>query len=563
MASGPDGDREATNLRGQNAATGQTDDPNPNPGRHVHETETVVGNRDEGASSLDEPRTAGAAGDSVADLNEFKGALIELGLISADEVVAFEVDPSSGLLGLARALVKAGRLTPYQSAAIYQKKSRGLLIGNYIILDKLGVGGMGVVFKARHRKLGARRRAQDPPSLVCSRQERGYAVSPRGRSRRPPQAPQCRGCVDADEDRAVNFLVMDYVEGRDLDRVVRDRGPMPVVQAIDCIIQAARGLEAAHAQGIVHRDIKPGNLMLDTAGTIRVLDLGLARIVDASNPFSKTAAGRLTESGMYMGTIDYMAPEQAEDSHRVDHRADIYSLGCTLYYLLTGKEPFPGETVLKRLLAHMERPAPSLRALRPTVSPTVDNAYQKMMAKRPDDRPASMTEVIALLESCKASGVEVQAQAPTGEAPKSRPELKVFNEPTLKRTGSSKPRSDPSIFAVGEQRDRTLIEHDLNFEDLVMDVRPEARPTPLPPHQAGAGQSPATEATSNAKIPKPAESNANGPRGPGRFGRAGGGVRPVRLVPGPPAGHRRSFAETRVPFASGIERAAAQEQRAT
>ena len=92
-----------------------------------------------------------------------------------------------------------------------------------------------------------------------------------------------------------------------------------------------------------------------------MLDLGLARIVDAANPFGKSAAGRLTESGMYMGTVDYMAPEQAEDSHRVDHRADIYSLGCTLYYLLTGREPFAGETVLKRLMAHMERPAPSLR----------------------------------------------------------------------------------------------------------------------------------------------------------------------------------------------------------
>ena len=117
--------------------------------------------------------------------------------------------------------------------------------------------------------------------------------------------------------------------------------------------------------------------MLDSAGTVRVLDLGLARIVDAANPFSKTAAGRLTESGMYMGTVDYMAPEQAEDSHRVDHRADIYSLGCTLYYLLTGQEPFPGETVLKRLIAHMERPAPSLRTARPDVSPALDAAYQR------------------------------------------------------------------------------------------------------------------------------------------------------------------------------------------
>ena len=104
---------------------------------------------------------------------------------------------------------------------------------------------------------------------------------------------------------------------------------------------------------------------------------------------------------MYMGTVDFMAPEQAEDAHRVDHRADIYSLGCTFYFLLTGREPFPGETILKRLMAHMERPAPSLRASRPDVPLALEACYQKMMAKRPDDRPGSMTEVIALLQASK------------------------------------------------------------------------------------------------------------------------------------------------------------------
>ncbi len=226
---------------------------------------------------------------------------------------------------------------------MYQKKSRGLLIGNYLILDKLGQGGMGMVFKARHRRLGRVGALKIlPPSFARDRS----AVL---RFRREVEAagrlkhPNVVAALDADEDRGVHFLVMDYVEGKDLDHIVRERGPLPVGQAVDCLIQAARGLEAAHAAGIVHRDIKPGNLMLDQAGAVRVLDLGLARIADAANPFNKTAARRLTESGMYMGTIDFMAPEQAEDSHRVDHRADIYSLGCTLFYLLTGREPFPGE----------------------------------------------------------------------------------------------------------------------------------------------------------------------------------------------------------------------------
>jgi serine/threonine-protein kinase len=162
-----------------------------------------------------------------------------------------------------------------------------------------------------------------------------------------------------------------------------------VTAAVDYVIQAARGLEAAHEQGIIHRDIKPGNLILDRGGTVRVLDLGLARIVDANNPFSKTGGVRITQSGTYMGTIDYMAPEQAEDSHNVDHRADIYSLGCTFFFLLTGREPFSSGTILKRMLAHQEHPAPSLRAARADVSQALEAMYLKMMAKRPDERPTS------------------------------------------------------------------------------------------------------------------------------------------------------------------------------
>jgi serine/threonine protein kinase/tetratricopeptide (TPR) repeat protein len=442
------------------------------PGQPVHEARTLLpasGSDGGEAGAVERPEPAPGG---VADRSEFSRALIEIGLIDEAELEAFAADSTEGVLGLSRALVKAGKLTPYQAAAVYQKKSRGLLIGNYLILDKLGQGGMGVVFKARHRRLGhvgalkilPPSFARDRDAVLRFRRE----VEAAGRLKHPNLV----AAQDADEDRGVHFLVMDYVEGRDLDRIVRERGPMPVMQAIDCLIQAARGLEAAHAQGIIHRDIKPGNLMLDASGIVRVLDLGLARIVDAANPFSKTAAGRLTQSGMYMGTIDYMAPEQAEDSHRVDHRVDIYSLGCTLFYLFTGKEPFVGETVLKRLIAHMERPAPSLRMGRPQVSPALDAAYLRMMAKRPQDRPASMTEVIALLEACKLQALET---------PKSSAELKVFDEPVQKRAGAAKTKGQPSVFGLGELFEGPIIEHELNLEDLVMDVRPEVRQATLPP----------------------------------------------------------------------------------
>ncbi len=300
--------------------------------------------------------------------------------------------------------------------------------------------------------------------------------------------PNLVAAQDADEDRGVHFLVMDYVEGRDLDRTVQDRGLMPVNQAVDCLIQAARGLEAAHAQGIIHRDIKPGNLMLDSTGTGRVLDLGLARIVDAANPYGKSTKGRLTQSGMYMGTIDYMAPEQAEDSHRVDHRADIYSLGCTLYYLLTGKAPFVGETVLKTLMAHRERPAPSLRIARPDVSSALDAVYLKMMAKKPEDRPASMTKVVALLQASKTAP---ELDKKTGAAPpKSKPELMVFDAQPLKRAGPPRTKAEPSIFARRQEPEGLAIGHELNLEDH--GFRGHHRPRGCPPQDLSAAFARAT-----------------------------------------------------------------------
>jgi len=458
------------------SAIDERKDPESETAAAVHESETVVpGIGSDGGGS---PATDAFAPpqDRFADLGEFSRQLIELGLTDEAELGAFAADSAQGVLGLSRALVKAGKLTAYQAAAVYQNKGRGLLIGNYLILDKLGQGGMGMVFKARHRRLGKLGAlkilppsfARDPTAVQRFRRE----VQAAGRL----QHPNLVAAQDADEDRGVHFLVMDYVDGRDLDRVVRESGPLPVAQAVDCLIQAARGLEAAHTQGIIHRDIKPANLML-AAGMVRVLDLGLARIVDATNPFSKSAAGRLTQSGMYMGTIDYMAPEQAEDSHRVDRRADIYSLGCTFHYLLTGREPFPAETVLKRLMAHMDRTPPALSVARPEVPPALDTAYLKMMAKRPEDRPASMTEVIALLEACREAAAPAD-QAPA-KAPRSQPELKVFNEP-LKGGGPPTTRSGPSVAARRKSVAATSADDELSLADLAMDVRSEGPPPPLP-----------------------------------------------------------------------------------
>ncbi len=356
------------------------------------------------------------------------------------------------------------------------------MIGDYVILDRLGQGGMGVVFKARHRKsgrLGALKIL--PPSFARDRSavmRFKREIEAAGRIKHPNLV----AALDAAEDRGVHFLVMEHVAGCDLDRVVRSRGPMSPFEAIDSAIQAARGLEAAHAAGIVHRDIKPGNLMLDTAGAVRVLDLGLARFVEAANPFGPASGTRLTGSGMCMGTIDYMAPEQAEDSRVADHRADIYSLGCTLFYLLTGREPFDGPTALKRLMAHQQQPPPKLRAARPDAPIRLESVFQKMMAKRPADRPASMGEVIALLEPCRWAAKDAAAAAAvttsTGPPASAPTQLLTLDEEGLKPVAAAPPERTQMMIGPLNKPRIEQINHDLRLEDLVMDVsieNPEIR----------------------------------------------------------------------------------------
>jgi serine/threonine protein kinase len=209
--------------------------------------------------------------------------------------------------------------------------------------------------------------------------------------------PNVVAALDAREHQGVHYLVMEYVEGQDLATILRERGPLPNEKAVDYIIQAAQGLEYAHKRGIVHRDIKPSNLLLDSEGTVKILDMGLARI--ASDAGAGNQPDQLTTSGQVMGTCDYMAPEQAEDTHSVDHRADIYSLGCTLYRLLTGEPLYTGTTLMAVLLAHRENKVPLLSERLPDVPESVDAVFQKMVAKHPDDRYASMAEVIEALQA--------------------------------------------------------------------------------------------------------------------------------------------------------------------
>lgn len=269
-------------------------------------------------------------------------------------------------------------------------------LGEYTLLEKLGEGGMGTVYKAVHTELDRL------VAIKVMRQgpaEEDWAAS---RFRREIKAvasldhPNIVRAYDARKIGDIHFLVMEHVDGLNLNELVERCGPLPVAEACELARQAALGLQAAHEHGLVHRDIKPSNLMLSRQGQVKILDLGLARVHAAPG-----LTGQRTAVGQVMGTPDYMAPEQASDSHAVDIRADIYSLGCTLYTLLTGIAPFSGpeyQGLLAKLAAHRERQPPPVRLVRSDVPDGVATVLDRMMAKTPEGRFATPADVAKALE---------------------------------------------------------------------------------------------------------------------------------------------------------------------
>lgn len=286
-------------------------------------------------------------------------------------------------------------------------------LGHYRLLDKLGEGGMGAVYRAMHQRLEKivavkilpAHRVPDPEAVARFTRE----MKAVGRLNHP----NIVGAFDAGEVDGAHFLVMEMVEGLDVGAVCRQLGPLPVAAACEIVRQAAVGLSHAHACGLVHRDIKPSNLMLaapfspesrgagpeavqaERSITVKILDLGLARLGE-----QQPGGRELTSTGQMMGTFEYMAPEQGSDSHTVDHRADIYSLGATLYKLLTGHAPFGGEkydTPLRRIMALATEDATPIRELRGEVPKPLAKLLHRLLEKNPDRRVQSAAELAELL----------------------------------------------------------------------------------------------------------------------------------------------------------------------
>jgi tRNA A-37 threonylcarbamoyl transferase component Bud32 len=275
----------------------------------------------------------------------------------------------------------------------------------YRVLEVLGAGGMGTVYKARHELM------ERDVALKVIRHDLTRDAAAVERFRREVKAaarlahPNIVTAYDAEHAGGLHFLVMEFVEGTSLDRLVAEEGPLPVARACDYARQAALGLQHAHEKGMVHRDVKPHNLMRTPRGTIKILDFGLARFAQESalaeaapTQPGAAAAGSLTQVGALMGTPDYLAPEQASDPHAADVRADLYSLGCTLYFLLTGRAPFTAYTGLDKVMAHLERTPEPVTRSRNDIPPGLAEILRRLLDKDPARRYQTPAEAARALE---------------------------------------------------------------------------------------------------------------------------------------------------------------------
>ena len=308
---------------------------------------------------------------------------------------------------------EAGLLTLFQAEHIMQGKWRRFTIGKYKVLEKLGSGGMGTVFLCEHKLMRCMRAIKILPAAKAQDEAALSRFYREARAVAAIDHPNIVHAYDIDQDENLHFLVMEYVDGSSLQDIVKKVGPVSVLRACHYIRQSAIGLDHAQRAGLVHRDIKPGNILVARDGAVKILDMGLARFF---NDDDDILTRKFDEN--VLGTADYLAPEQALDSHTVDIRADIYSLGATFYYLLTGKTPFGEGTVAQKLFWHQSRQPRPVHDLRAEVPLAVEAIITKMMAKDPAQRYQTPVELAEALAPFTQSPIE---PPPENEMPRLSP----------------------------------------------------------------------------------------------------------------------------------------------
>jgi serine/threonine protein kinase len=303
---------------------------------------------------------------------------------------------------VARAMVERGLITKFQAEMVLAGRTSGFLLGQYRILDQLGQGGMGRVFKAVHLTMNriVALKVLAPHLVKTERAQELFQHEVRAAGQL--MHPNIVTAYDANHVDGRHYLVMEYVDGPNLDQLIRENGPLPIGQACEMVRQAAHGLQYAFERGMVHRDIKPANMLLQRTSSaenraflVKILDFGLARLQenDAAVPEGPLESRENT----VMGTPDFLSPEQARDLHNVDIRSDLYSLGCTLYYLLSATMPFPGGTMLEKMIRHTSEEATPIEELRPEVPAALAAIVHRLLAKDPADRfqtPADLADAL-------------------------------------------------------------------------------------------------------------------------------------------------------------------------
>jgi eukaryotic-like serine/threonine-protein kinase len=337
---------------------------------------------------------------------------------------------------LAEVLIRDRVITHFQAEHFLLGKFRGLILGQYKVLERLGQGGMARVYLCEHPQHGRVAMKVLPKNFAKDAEylQRFYREA---QATARLDHPNIVRAIEIHRDENRHFLVMEYVDGALLADLVSQSGPFfQVERACTYARQTAQGLQHLHQAGLVHRDIKPSNLIVDRSGTVKILDLGLALIVNSAEVLTLHV----------LGTPDYLAPEQCRDSHRVDIRADIYSLGATLFFLLTGRPPFPDGDPVDKLLSHQTKEPPSIRSLRPDVPAELDQVVMRMLAKLPAERfPTPADVAVALQPWARAepwppAEAELPRLSPKAQA--SETDANLFLTP-LKHSGSSAPGDRP------------------------------------------------------------------------------------------------------------------------